>query len=1410
TSGTSHQGLVCAQETEFECQPGVCVAISSKCNDIPDCENGQDESILECGCPHYQFQCNETTCIDMVRRCDMTDDCLDGSDEENCDKFHCMQTHVKCAESQKCIPHYKTCDYVDDCGDNSDELFGNCHHRKCYPFGEYQCHNKQCVSSYAVCDGVRDCGDGSDEIECTDDHFVTCSDGRKSHRHQWCDGLVHCESDHADEVMCECNEGDFKCDNGECIRQAYRCDLHCDCAGSCEDEKYCGEDVCTLSNHLWCIDFERCLHKDYFCDGVVDCMDEMDEYGCYDDINCTEHMMNTPSMPHTNCAIHGGPNRCIPNHAICDHRIDCAGGSDEANDECDHGLCEEDEFQCNTGLPQCIPLYQRCDTRNDCADKSDERKCEQHECSDDTLRCNRSGQCVKKDLWCDFASDCSDNSDEENCDHIIRNCTEKEFQCQNGQCVPLERRCFLDEGDIHLGCKDGTHLINCNHAECSEEDLKCRNGHCVSQSLVCNGYLECPVFTDEEGCVHVCSPPNDNCTCMDIEMNCEKTGMRALSDYIEPGYVKLKLGHNRFGNNPTLGNETFVSLSRLIYLGLEDNNITDLKSHTFSMLWRLMTLDLEDNGIRVLHTDSFDGLVSLRSLHLFGNGMEEIEPYAFTGLSSLTTLDLHGQKLRWLHMNAFTGMYNLHSLNLSHNQLQYVNNGVFNGLYKLLVLDLSHNMLVEVESKVFFGLIKLDEIFTDEYRFCCLAKFVPHCYPTPDEFSSCEDLMSNLVLRTFIWVLGGTSLIGNLVVVMWRLRDRRDNKVHSFLITNLAVGDMCMGMYLMIIAAADAYYRGHYFIYEKLWRDSTFCRIAGFLSTFSSELSVFTLTVITVDRLICIVFPFRFKRLEFQGACRLMAVLWTTVFLISGLPLFGINYFGNYYGRSGVCLAFHITPDKPDGWQYSVFIFFLVNFINFLIILLSYVAMFIVASKTQQAVRNRDLKTESAMAKRITLIVMTDFFCWVPIILLGVASLGGAVIPPQVYAWVAVFVLPLNSALNPILYTLSTPTFLKRTRKMADSIGESFRSRWRADGRTSSFTISESQARSSFSYTGIDRTDRCASVGSSNSTVAIRLRSLSSSHNGGVDLIGYHEKHTGSDPSTRERCDSGKSVTFATDSIDWARKVLQRTPKDIKIVDKVAESKFKVEFKPEDQTIGPMMVGFLVCFSDAKEKHFTRLREIFKKISGKETAHDNVLKMLWSGAKSDIFQWYTMTDPLSDDVRWCLCFEYVDGVTLKSFAQDRIDTRELTHIIIHIAKALDHLRKHKIVYNNLSTSTVLIHSLEQESTRKVKPILFDFSKAVDLSLDILCDVDNMNDVMGIAHMLNDLCSSVLVTTDTEDNDYEKTPLFPDRNTSQRNGLRADEVLRMCISECVNEPPSAYDILSQLNTLMNDPDNVYYV
>ena len=55
---------------------------------------------------------------------------------------------------------------------------------------------------------------------------------------------------------------------------------------------------------------------------------------------------------------------------------------------------------------------------------------------------------------------------------------------------------------------------------------------------------------------------------------------------------------------------------------------------------------------------------------------------------------------------------------------------------------------------LFQGLKSLQTLKTDEFRFCCLVDPTITCLPKPDQFSSCEDLMSNGLLRICIWILG--------------------------------------------------------------------------------------------------------------------------------------------------------------------------------------------------------------------------------------------------------------------------------------------------------------------------------------------------------------------------------------------------------------------------------------------------------------------------------------------------------------------------------------------------------------------------------------------------------------------------------------------------------------------------------
>ena len=87
----------------------------------------------------------------------------------------------------------------------------------------------------------------------------------------------------------------------------------------------------------------------------------------------------------------------------------------------------------------------------------------------------------------------------------------------------------------------------------------------------------------------------------------------------------------------------------------------------------------------------------------------------------------------------------------------------------------------------------------------------------------------------------------------WLLHNNCVLQTQSLLLANLALSDCIMGVYLIIIASADVYYRGNYALHDKSWKTGALCKVAGFLSTLSGEMSVLSLTVITIDRFIVLV-----------------------------------------------------------------------------------------------------------------------------------------------------------------------------------------------------------------------------------------------------------------------------------------------------------------------------------------------------------------------------------------------------------------------------------------------------------------------------------------------------------------------------------------------------------------------------
>ena len=329
--------------------------------------------------------------------------------------------------------------------------------------------------------------------------------------------------------------------------------------------------------------------------------------------------------------------------------------------------------------------------------------------------------------------------------------------------------------------------------------------------------------------------------------------------------------------------------------------------------------------------------------------------------------------------------------------------------------------------------------------------------------------MQNDLLRVSMWVLGLSALIGNAVVIITRSVDTDKSKPsirkisHSIMVLNLAISDFMMGVYMLIIAGADLHFGDKYSQVAKEWRSSGLCKLAGVLSVMSSEASVFIVTLISVDCFHGIVYPFSSRRLRKKSTTVLILLVWLLSLGLSvGPTVSGSGLDSDIYGLSDVCIglplltkptsieikegaiddsfgnrtvSIPVVTGKKPAWIFSIILFLGVNLACFVVVLFCYIAIFVKVKRSANKVRtaaHRD--REIKMTVKMVLIVGTDFACWMPVIIMGILSQSGAVvIGPDIYAWTVVFILPINSSLNPYLYTLFTSISERRSSKSNSS-----------------------------------------------------------------------------------------------------------------------------------------------------------------------------------------------------------------------------------------------------------------------------------------------------------------------------------------------------------------------------------------
>jgi hypothetical protein len=139
----------------------------------------------------------------------------------------------------------------------------------------------------------------------------------------------------------------------------------------------------------------------------------------------------------------------------------------------------------------------------------------------------------------------------------------------------------------------------------------------------------------------------------------------------------------------------------------------------------------------------------------------------------------------------------------------------------------------------------------------------------------------------------------------------------------------------------------------------------------------------------------------------------------------------DFYGNDGVCL-FKYFVHKDDPQKEFVWAILAVNFACFIFISISYILISLASKDSSKDVASAQNKIRidernRKMNRRITIIIATDFCCWVPfIVICSLHSLQVLDATP----WYSIFsmtVLPINSVINPLLYDDAVTGVLRAT-----------------------------------------------------------------------------------------------------------------------------------------------------------------------------------------------------------------------------------------------------------------------------------------------------------------------------------------------------------------------------------------------
>lgn len=511
---------------------------------------------------------------------------------------------------------------------------------------------------------------------------------------------------------------------------------------------------------------------------------------------------------------------------------------------------------------------------------------------------------------------------------------------------------------------------------------------------------------------------------------------------------KLLLSGNRGLRNIT----ALKDLSSLAYLNLDSTSVGSSLHQVITTLPKLRFLSVSNTSVTAVedvigNCNSTNKPKQLQYLKLDHNRITQLCPSVFAGMNSLHEIDLSSCSLETIPSGVFAHLRSLKYLDLSDNEdMQTVQGNAIHSCSNLKGVWLRNNPITYFDPVNFYGTPNFRTLVAYQCAACCIAfsggdkRKLPGSLPAGCQCekelagtASCHNLVSKDGLEAVMGLESALAIIGNVFVIIWRVkllisRHTRCSYPVGWMIITLAIADLCTGLYLSTIMVADQVFDSQYALYAIDWTYSPWCKLASFLSVFSTQLSVSVLLTMATTILWCTIRAYPMGT-GTRTIVVILALEITAAALVAATPLILQAADDPRALWSGICMPIAVQQELVFEFALPLMSAYTLA-IMVTACMYGYIAYLAIKLHSQNTAREGGDDRNKRTVRRLALIVIVDILCYLPsFILLTIDPAVDAVISYELTAYVTLLTLPINAAANPILYTLSSELFAQWVKK---------------------------------------------------------------------------------------------------------------------------------------------------------------------------------------------------------------------------------------------------------------------------------------------------------------------------------------------------------------------------------------------